>query len=122
MKKFSPESILALKEALTHIYWRRKDIRQFIYHTIDNKTLISTIDWENSTKEESVSILLDRMVNKQVVFNNDILKLFDSVLHFKDFSHLKKWEDSDTKIKNAKNAVKALREQASGYFQLKEEK
>jgi hypothetical protein len=50
------------------------------------------------------------------------LKLFDAVLHFKDFSHLNRWDDPETKIKNARNAVEALRKQASGYFQLQEEK
>jgi hypothetical protein len=122
MKQFSPEAILALKEALTHIYWKRKDIKTFIYHTIDNKLIVTTIDFENSTKEESVSVLIDRMVQRLDLYQADLLKLFDAVLHFRDFSHLKKWEDADTKIRNAKNAVEALRKQAEGYFQLQEEK
>jgi hypothetical protein len=121
MKNFSPESIMCLKEALTHIYWRRKDIKSFIYHTIENKVIITTIDWENSIKEESVSILIDRMLQKNDIYKDDLLALFDAVLHFNDFSHLEKWDDSETKIKKAKNAVEALRKQASGYFQLKEE-
>jgi hypothetical protein len=122
MKVFSSESILALKEALTLIYWRRKDIKTFIYHTIENKTIVTTIDFENSTKEESVSLLIDRMVQRQDIYNDDLLRLFDAVLHFKDFSHLNRWEDAEIKIKNARNAVEALRKQASGYFQLQEEK
>jgi hypothetical protein len=122
MKKFSPEAIMCLKEALTHIYWTRKDIRRFIYHAIENKVIITTIDWENSVKEESVSILIDRMVQRDDIYYQDLLALFDAVLHFKDFSHLERWENSDIKIRKAKNAVDALRKQASGYFQLKEEK
>jgi len=122
MKKFSTEAIIALKEALIHIYWKRKDIKTFIYHTIENKLIVTTIDFENSTKEESVSILIDRMVQRPDLYNDDLLKLFDAVLHFKDFNHLKKWEDSETKIRNAKNAVEALRKHAEGYFQLREEK
>ena len=122
MKKFSTEAILALKEALTHIYWKRKDIKSFIYHTIENKMIITTIDFENSTKDESVSILIDRMLNRLDLYNEDLLKLFDAVLHFKDFSHLQKWEDSAVKIRNAKNSVEALRKHASGYFKLQEEK
>jgi len=121
MKKFSSESIMCLKEALIHIYWKRKDIRAFVYHTIENKLIITTIDWENSTKEESVSILIDRMVQRNDIYANDLLALFDAVLHFNNFSHLEKWEDSQIKIKKAKSAVEALRKQASGYFQLKEE-
>lgn len=122
MKQFSPDAIMALKEALTHIYWKRKEIKTFIYHTIDNKLIVSTIDFENSTKEESVAILIDRMVQRLDIYNGDLLKLFDAVLHFKDFSHLKKWEDPETKIRIAKSAVESLRIHAKGYFQLQEEK
>jgi hypothetical protein len=121
MKSFSPEAILALKEALTHIYWKRKDIKTFVYHTIENKMIVTTIDFESSTKEESVSILIDRMVSRQDIYHDDLLRLFDAVLHFKDFSHLKKWEGAETKIANAKNSVEALRNHAKGFFQLKEE-
>jgi hypothetical protein len=121
MKKFSSEAIMCLKESLTHIYWKRKDIKTFIYHTIENRLIITTIDWENSLKEESISLLIDRMVQRSDTYYQDLLAFFDAVLHFKDFSHLKRWEDSDIKIKKAENAVEALRKQASGYFQLKEE-
>jgi len=122
MKQFSSESIIALKDALVHIYWRRKDIKTFVYHTIDNKPLVSTIDFENSTKEESVSILINRMMQRLDLYHDDLLKLFDAVLHFKDFSHLKKWDDPDKKIQEAKNAVDILRKHTEGYFQLQEEK
>jgi hypothetical protein len=122
VKAFSSEAILALKEALTHIYWKRKDIKSFIYHTIENKIIVTTIDFENSTKEESISILIDRMFARLDLYHDDLLRLFDAVLHFKDFSHLKIWEDPDIKIAKAKSAVDALRKHTEGYFQLKEEK
>ncbi len=121
MKKFSPNAIQALKEALTHIYWKKQDLRSFVYHTLENKVFISTIDWDNNKKAESAGILVDRMVDRQDLFEKDIFSLFDVTMHFDDFSHLKQWEDSETKIKRAKDAVAALRNHASGYFQLKEE-
>ncbi|QWV98955.1 hypothetical protein KP003_06820 [Geomonas nitrogeniifigens] len=122
MKKFSPNAILALKEALTHIYWKKQDLRSFVYHTVENKVFISTIDWDNNKKAESAGILVDRMVDRPDLYENDLLKLFDVTMHFDDFGHLKQWDDADTKIKKAKEAVEALRKHASGYFQLKEEK
>lgn len=122
MKKFSPNAILALKEALTHIYWKKQDLRSFVYHTVENKVFISTIDWDNNKKAESAGILVDRMADRPDLYENDLLKLFDVTMHFDDFSHLKQWDDADTKIKKAKEAVEALRKHASGYFQLKEEK
>ncbi len=122
MKKFSPNAIQALKEALTHIYWKKQDLRNFIYHTLENKVFISTIDWDNNKKAESVGILVDRMVGRPDLFEKDLLALFDMTMHFDDFSHLKQWEDADTKIKRAKDAVAALRSHTKAYFQLKEEK
>jgi hypothetical protein len=122
VKKISPTAIMALKEALTHIYWKKQDLRAFVYHTIENKMFISTIDWDNNKKTESAGILIDRMVARPDLYEKDLLKLFDVTMHFDDFSHLKQWEDSDTKIKRARDSVEALRKHASGYFQLKEEK
>lgn len=122
MKQFSPNAILALKEALTHIYWKKQDLRSFVYHTVENKLFISTIDWDNYKKAESAGILVERMVARLDLYENDLLRLFDVVIHFADFTHLKQWDDSDTKIKKAKDAVEALRKHASGFFQLKDEK
>jgi hypothetical protein len=122
MKKFSPNAIQALKEALTHIYWRKKDLRSFIYHTLENKAIVATIDWDNNYKHESASQIIDRMVSRLDIYNGDLLGLFDSVMHINDFSHLKQWDDSDSKIKKAVDSVKALRTHAQGYFTLKEER
>lgn len=122
MKKFSPNAIQALKQALTHIYWRKKDLRSFVYHTVNNKAIIPTIDWENNYKHESVSQLVDRMATRLDIYNDDLLKLFDTVMHMNDFSHLQQWDDADSKIKNAVDSVNALRNHAQGYFLLKEEK
>lgn len=122
MKKFSPNAIQALKEALTHIYWKKQDLRSFVYHTLENKVFISTIDWDNNKKAESAGILVDRMVDRPDLFESDLLTLFNTTMHFDDFSHLKQWEDADTKIKRAKDSVTALRNHAQSYFQLKEEK
>lgn len=122
MHKFSSAAIQALKEALVHIYWRKKDLRSFVYHTINNKSIVATIDWANNTKHESVSVLIDRMAKRLDLYENDLLKLFDAVMHFDDFSHLEYWDEAEKKIQRAKKAVEALRQHASGYFSLKEEK
>lgn len=122
MKQFSANAILALKEALTHIYWKKQDLRSFVYHSVENKLLISTIDWDNCKKAESAGVLVDRMAARPDLYENDLLRLFNVVMHFDDFTHLKQWDDPETKIKKAKDSVEALRKHASGYFQLKEER
>jgi len=95
-KKLSARAILALKDALVNIYWRKKDLRQFIELTIDNSLIVSTIDWTENTKYESVSELIDRMVKRQDVYQNDLLKLIQEVGNMKDFSHLEKTSSYDT--------------------------
>jgi restriction endonuclease Mrr len=61
------------------------------------------------------------MVSRLDIYNDDLLRLFDAVMHINDFSHLKQWDDSDSKIKKAVDSVNALRTHAQGYFTLKEE-
>lgn len=121
MKKFSPQAVMALKEALKHIYWRKKDLKDFIYHTIENKLIVSTIDFQNERKEESISKLIDRMLEREDIYHADILRLFDAVMNFNDFSHLNQWEGAKEKIARAELSVQALRKQAHGYFEKVEE-
>jgi hypothetical protein len=121
-KKISANSILALKEALVAIYYRKKDLRQFIELTIDNTTIISTIDWVDNLKYESVSQLIDRMVKRPDLYQTDLLKLIQEVGNINDFSHLEYWEkDNKGLIKKAKVAVEKLRQQAKGHFDIIDE-
>lgn len=78
-KKISANAILALKDALVAIYYRKKDLRQFIELTIENTAIISTIDWVDNLKYESVSQLIDRMVKRQDLYQTDLLKLVQEV-------------------------------------------
>ena len=120
-KKISMQTLLALKEALTNIFWKKGDLRQFIELTIEQSLITSTIDWAENTKFESVSQLIDRMSKRQDMYQKDLLKLIQEVGNFNDFSHLKYWDDSETKIKKAKEAVAKLRNQTKGYFDTIEE-
>ncbi len=121
IKKISAQAILALKDALVAIYWRKKDLRQFIELTIENPMIVSTIDWNENTKFESVSQLIDRMSKRQDIYQTDLLKLVQEVGNMNDFSHLKYWDDSKVKIKKAEESVQKLRKQAKGYFETIEE-
>jgi|SRR4030095_883775 len=120
-KKISAQALLALKDALTHIYWRKRDIRQFIELTIENKLIVSTIDWDEKMKYDSVSELIDRMSKRQDMYQDDLLKLLQEASNFDDFSHLKRWDDAEDKIARAKEAVEKLRRQTKGYFDVIEE-
>ncbi len=118
----SANSILALKDALVAIYFRKKDLRQFIELTIENSAIVSTIDWVDNVKYESVSQLIDRMVKRQDFYQTDLLKLIQEVGNMNDFSHLDYWEkENKGLIKKAEVAVGKLRIQSKGYFDTIEE-
>lgn len=121
-KKLSANSILALKDALVAIYYRKKDLRQFIELTIENTAIVSTIDWVENVKYESVSQLIDRMIKRQDFYQTDLLKLIQEIGNMNDFSHLEYWEkEHKGLIKKAESAVEKLRKQAKGYFDTIEE-
>lgn len=121
-KKISPAALIALKEALANIYWTKKDLRDFIGYTIKNTSILSTIDWQNNYKYQSASELVDRMAARPDIYQEDLLRLFKEVTNFSDFSHLKKWDDPEKKIKAATEKVEALKKHVKGHFDLVEEK
>ncbi|WP_316811286.1 restriction endonuclease [Pedobacter heparinus] len=119
-KKISPTAILALKEALSVIFWKKTDLKDFVRLSIDNPAIIGTIDW-SATKRESINELVDRMSNRQDLFRSDLMNLLTIVTDFNDFSHLTIWDEDGSKTKKAKQAVLNLRNQTKGYFQITKE-
>jgi hypothetical protein len=121
-KKVGPAALIALKEALTAVYWYKNDLRSFITYTIKNNTIMSTIDWQDNVKYQSVSELVDRMAARPDLYHDDLLSLFREVANFTNFSHLKRCEDPDQKICTAQEKVQALQAHVKGHLDLLKEK
>lgn len=121
MQKISTQALIALKDALSNIYWRKRDLRQFIELTIENPAIVATIDWQDIQKQESISILIDRMAAREDIYQNDLLRLIQETGNFSDFSHLKYWDKTGSITRRAKDAVEKLRNQTKGYFDTIEE-
>jgi hypothetical protein len=121
VQKISTQALIALKDALANVYWRKKELRQFIELTMENPYIVSTIDWQENPKYESVSQLIDRMAARQDMYLNDLLKLLQETSNINDFSHLKYWDDKGDLTKRAKGAVEKLRAQTKGYFDTMQE-
>ena len=98
--KISGSALIALKEALTNIYWIKNDLKMFVNHTINNKSFVSTLDM-TKYKREIANDIVNRMSNRLDIYEEDLLLLLKAVSDMSDFSHLKKWEDADKKIKKA---------------------
>lgn len=121
VQKISTQALIALKDALANVYWRKKELRQFIELTMENPYIVSTIDWQENPKYESVSQLIDRMAARQDIYQNDLLKLLQETSNINDFSHLKYWDAKGDLTKRAKEAVEKLRGQTKGYFDTMQE-
>lgn len=116
-QRISAQALLALKDALANIYWKKEDLKKFIELTIENGAIVPTIDW-TLAKFESVSILIDRMATRQDIYQKDLLVLLREVSNFDDFSHLTYWDkDKGGQLTiRAKEVVLKLRNQTKGYF------
>jgi hypothetical protein len=119
-KKISPQAIIALKEALAVIYWKKEDLQDFIKIAIVNNTIVGTLNW-NGTKREAVRELIDRMLGRLDFYKEDLMFLLIAVTDFDDFSKMKFWDEDGSKTRNAKDAVNRLRTHTKGYIQLTKE-
>ncbi|MCC7400555.1 MAG: hypothetical protein IT214_03630 [Chitinophagaceae bacterium] len=119
-KKFSPQAILSLKEALTVIYWKKEHLQDFLKLSLTNSAIVGTLNW-TTTKREAVKELIERMINRQDLFKDDLMNLFIAVTDFEDYDNLKFWDDDGSKTKIAKAAVAKLRQHTKGYIQLTKE-
>ena len=109
MKKVSAVAIQSLKEALCSIYWYKSDLRSFLQNCINDKTILSSTNWDNY-KRQIVSDIVDKLCADQEKYLGDLRRLFHQVCEFRNFHHLEQLEDGKTKAKRAQLAVDDLRQ------------
>jgi len=120
-KKLNPAAIIALKEALTHIYWFKRDLRSFLINTLANPSILSNVNWD-SYKRNIIDSVVETLARNEVKYKDELLRLFTAVASINDFSHLEYLEDGREKALHAKKAVEALQKYTSGYQQIWDEK
>ena len=111
---------MALKEALTNLYWYKSDLRSFLTSTLGNTSLLGTLNWEDY-KRNIVSSLVDYMAKRGGEYQRELLQLMSGVSLVDDFSHLERLEDGRQKAAKARAAVGALRKLAHGHDSLVDE-
>jgi len=119
-KKISPAAIQCLKEALSVVYWYKRDLRGFLTHTLKNSSLLSRLNW-NDYKRNIVGVLIDFLAENEDRYQEELLHLMSEVTRITDFSHLRRLEDGKNKEKQAREAIAALRKQTEGYQALQQE-
>lgn len=120
IKKIAPAAIQSLKEALTHVYWFKSELRSFLSHSLSDSSVLSRLNWDDY-KRNIVATLVDHLTKNEDVYQRDIIRLMDEVTRINDFSHLRKLDDGKEKELNAKNAVEALKKQLGGNQKLREQ-
>lgn len=117
-KQLSPASLIALKEALIHIYWYKNDLRSFLLKSLPKSIDASRIDW-NLKKREISSLIIDNLFK----LNNTeaLLKLAQDICQINNFNHLAHLENSEDKIFAAKNSVNHLKQFITPYQDAKQE-
>ena len=103
----APAAINALKQALTHVYWFKSDLRSFLQNTISNPGILSRLNWDDY-KRNIVTALVEILAREQDKYQRDLLRLIYEVTRIRDFTHLRRLEDGNDKEQRAKEAVKAL--------------
>lgn len=108
-KTLSPAAVVALKDALANIYWFRKDLRTFLSSCMQNNHLLSKYDWQNETKKDIASDLIDCMLSSNGTYIADFTTICYEVSNIRDFTHLQHLDDAQVKIQKAQAAVAQLK-------------
>ena len=119
-KKIVPAAIVALKEALTNLYWYKRDLRSFLTSTLTNPALLSRLNWSDY-KRNIVGELIGFLDQRQDEYQADLLRLMTEVARVDDFSHLERLEDGKEKAASALASVRALRKLTEAHEALFEE-
>jgi len=112
-KKIAPAAINALKEALTHVYWYKSDLRSFLTNCLADPTVLSRLNWSDF-KRNIIAQMVDFLARNEDVYQRHLLRLMAEVTKVNDFSHLARLEGGDEKVARARSAVEALRAQIRG--------
>jgi len=108
IKKIASAAIVALKEALTNLYWYKSDLRSFLTSTLTDPALLSRLNWDDY-KRNVVGELIGFLERRQDEYQADLLRLLTEVARVDDFSHLEHLEGGKEKAVAARTAVRALR-------------
>lgn len=120
MKKIAPAAVNALKEALTSVYWFKRDLRSFLLHSLSDPAILSRIDWDDY-KRNIVTGLVEYLARNEATYQADLIRLMNEVARITDFSHLERLDDGHNKAKQAKDAVTALERLLAPHRELEEE-
>jgi len=110
MQRVSPNAIAAFKDALTAVFWAKKDLLAWLRSALPDDHLLDGIDWLGPAyKRDSVSRFVDRLAADPARHGPLLLRLMSDVADMDDFPQLAWPEESARLIREATEAVERLR-------------
>lgn len=116
-QRINANAVEALKEALSVVFWRKRDLLDYLRASIPDQSLLDGIDWLNQDvyKRDSVRRFVDRLATQQGAYGGLLLQLMTDVAAMDDFPRLAWLEDGPEKIARAREAVALLRKYIKPY-------
>lgn len=118
-KVIAPAALVALKDALSCVYWYKSDLRSFLASTISPE-LLAALNWQDY-KRNIAAHVVDYMAKRQERYQRELLRLLSAVASVRDFAHLERLEGGSEKAAVARRSVEALRLHTAGHDALAEE-
>jgi len=119
-KTIAPAALVALKEALTNVYWYKGDVRSFLTSTPSNPAILAQLNW-GDYKRNIIGQLVDFLARRSDELQGDLLRLMTEVARINDFSHLERLDGGVEKAELARKSVAALRKFTAAHEALYEE-
>ena len=109
MKVYSPQVFEALSECLLTVYWYKNDLQSFFVRCGVPREHVARLDW--SYKRTAVRQLLDELASKKASSTALVGALIGGVVEQDEsFPHLAKLEEGKQKVKDARAAVRRLKD------------
>ncbi|HEX3148023.1 MAG TPA: hypothetical protein VHR66_08055 [Gemmataceae bacterium] len=108
MKSPSPAALMALKTALTAIYWTQNDFQMFVRAAVPAPEVLNRLNW-NQTKKNVATDLINALVSEPDAYAVLLDGLIVEICRLDDFSHLNKHDYTGRMATDAEKAVVALR-------------
>ena len=115
--RINANAVEALKDALSVVFWRKRDLLDYLRAAVPDQGLLEGIDWLNQDvyKRDSVRRFVERLATRQEVFGPVLLQLMSDIAAMEDFPQLAWLEDAPEKIRRAEESVARVRRYIKPY-------
>jgi hypothetical protein len=109
LQRISPNAVSGLKDALATVFWFRNDLYRYLKVAVRDDRLLAGIDWAGQYKRDSIEEFVDRLVTQEDKYRHILIHLMGDLSAMGEFPQLRRAEDAEQKIADARAAVELLR-------------